>query len=76
MPSRSGRLSALVRPTISGLEGKVRRSSRATLGHVRDHACDILGFSFIDAACFTHSVFTGLLVTGISWFAYGWKVSE
>ena len=41
-----------------------------------DHAYSIIGFGLFDSAMFVHSVFTGLLVTGLSFLAFEWKVSE
>jgi hypothetical protein len=59
---------------IAGSIGRAR--SRPTLAHVRDHGYSICGFGFMSAAAFYHSPFAGLLVTGISFFIYEWKVSE
>jgi hypothetical protein len=53
-----------------------RTRSRATAGHIRDHGYTVVGFGLFDAAWFTHSLFSGLLVTGISFLAFEWKVSD
>jgi hypothetical protein len=56
--------------------GKAARSHAVPLArHVREHAYSFLGMGFVDAAAFTHSLFTGLLVTGLMWFLFEWKVS-
>lgn len=44
--------------------------------HVTDHGYSIVGLALVDAAMFTHSVFTGLLVTGLSFLAFEWKVAS
>jgi hypothetical protein len=42
--------------------------------HIADHGYSIIGLGLFDAAMFTHSVFTGLLVSGLSFLAFEWKV--
>lgn len=64
----------MVAVAIAGNVGRAR--SRPALSHVRDHGYSICAFGFISAAAFTHSVFAGLLVTGISFFVYEWKVAD
>jgi hypothetical protein len=54
----------------------LRTKTRPTLAHLRDHAYGILGLGCIDAAAFVHSVFTGLLVTGVSFLIFEWKVQQ
>lgn len=44
--------------------------------HFRDHAYSLLCIGFIDAAAYTHSLFSGLLVTGITFAVFEWKVSD
>lgn len=46
-----------------------------TVAHIREHAYTLVGFGLVDAAMFTHSLFTGLLVTGVSWIVFEWKVT-
>jgi len=59
-----------------GVAGReFRRAARPVASHLSDHAYSILGIGFIDAAAFTHSAFTGLLVTGVSFLVFEWKVS-
>jgi hypothetical protein len=53
-----------------------RSTARPIAAHLRDHIYSIIGIGFIDAAAFTHSLFTGLLVTGISFLIFEWKVSD
>jgi hypothetical protein len=43
---------------------------------MRDHAFTWLAMGCIDAACFVHSLFAGLLVTGILFFLFELKVGE
>jgi hypothetical protein len=54
----------------------VRAKARPLASHLQDHIYSILGFGLFDAACFTHSLFTGLMVTGISFLVFEFKVSE
>lgn len=44
--------------------------------HVSEHAYTIAGLGLIDGAMFVHSVFTGLLVTGLSFFVFEFKTSK
>lgn len=50
--------------------------ARPLLAHMYDHAYTIIGLGLFDAAMFVHSLFTGLLVTGISFIVFELKVSE
>lgn len=54
----------------------VRTRTRPSLKAVTDNFYDICGFGLFDAAMFVHSNFTGLMVTGISFIVFGWKVHE
>lgn len=63
----------LVAVTIAGNVG--RAQAKPTARHLREHAYSICGFVFISAAAFSHSVFSGLLVTGVLFFIYEWKVA-
>lgn len=54
----------------------LRERAKPAAKHMRDHAYSIAGIGFIDSAAFVHSLFTGLLVTGISFLVFEWKVSE
>jgi hypothetical protein len=55
---------------------EVQRHTRPIARHLREHAYSIAGLGCIDAAAFVHSAFTGLLVTGISFLIFEWKVNE
>jgi hypothetical protein len=44
------------------------------VAHLREHAYSIISFGLIDAAMFLHSEFTGLIVTGVSFAVFEWKV--
>ena len=54
----------------------LRGRAMPVVQHVREHFYSIAGIAFIDSASFVHSEFTGLLVTGISFLVFEWKVSE
>lgn len=67
---------------LAGAVAAVRATGRVLVAkatpavlHVKEHAYTIVGFGLVDAAMFTHSLFTGLLVTGVSWVVFEWKVS-
>ncbi len=54
----------------------VRARSSPISRHLADHAYTIAGFGCISAASFVHSVFTGLLTTGILLLVFEFKVGE
>ena len=56
--------------------GTARAKSRPITRHIADHLYTLAGFGCISAASFVHSVFTGLLVTGILLLVFEFKVSE
>lgn len=66
--------------TITGLGERamrgVRRRSRVTKRLVTENTFSFLAVGCVDAACFTHSVFSGLLVTGIMFVILEWKASD
>jgi hypothetical protein len=66
---RAGRLAA-------GAITLVRNRAAPVAGHLRDHFYSIVGLGLIAAAAFVHSTFTGLLVTGILFLVFEWKVSD
>ena len=47
----------------------MRVKTRITLRGLQDQAYTLLGLGCFSAAGFEHSVFTGTIVLGISWFA-------
>jgi hypothetical protein len=55
---------------------RLRRRSAPVAQHVQDHGFSWAAMGFIDAACFVHSTFTGLLVTGILLFLFELKIGE
>lgn len=55
---------------------KFRRRSAPVRQHVQDHGFSWAAMGFVDAACFVHSTFTGLLVTGILLFLFELKIGE
>jgi hypothetical protein len=69
-------LYAALSTTLSVLGPNLRATSRATRSHLQDHIYTICGLGLISAAAFVHSTFTGLLVTGIMFLVFEWKVSE
>lgn len=74
--ARLGEAGGVAAVTVARSAGRVAKSAATpAVSHIREHLYSILGFCFFDAAMFTHSLFTGLLVTGISWFVFEWKVS-
>jgi hypothetical protein len=62
--------------TLHVFGGVARAKSRATRRHLQDHAYSICGFGLISGAAFVHSLFTGLLVAGVCFLVFEWKVSE
>jgi hypothetical protein len=54
----------------------MRTKTKPAMGHLRDHAYGIAGLGCIDAAAFVHSPFVGLLVTGVSFLLFEWKVNQ
>jgi hypothetical protein len=54
----------------------VKAKATPAVSHIREHAYTIMGLGTFDAAMFYHSMFTGLLVTGISWFVFEFKASD
>lgn len=55
---------------------ELHKHARPVARHLREHLYGICGLACIDAAAFVHSTFTGLLVTGISFLLFEWKVNE
>lgn len=51
-------------------------TTRPAVNHLIDHGYTVLGLGCVDVAAFTHSMFTGFLVTGIMFLVFEWKVSE
>ncbi len=67
----------LVLGTVVGTAGSIVRSQTRPLArHLTDHFYSIAGLGCIDAAAFVHSLFAGLIVTGISFIVFEWKVGE
>jgi|HubBroStandDraft_5_1064220.scaffolds.fasta_scaffold00014_68 hypothetical protein len=54
----------------------LRKVGIPALEHLREHGYSVIGLGFVDSACFVHSLFTGLIVTGISFLVFEWKVSS
>ena len=71
-PRARKRLSGVARGYLAASRARTRPLRR----HLADHAYTLLGFGCISAASFVHSVFTGLLVTGILFLVFEFKVGE
>jgi methionine synthase I (cobalamin-dependent) len=50
--------------------------TRPALAHLREHGYSICGLGCIAGAAFVHSIFSGLLVLGILFLVFEWKVSD
>jgi hypothetical protein len=68
-PALAGRAA---RDTWSRVRGRVQSTTHS----LRDHVYTIVGFGCISAASFVHSIFTGLIVTGILFLVFEWKIGE
>lgn len=55
---------------------RMRSRSAPVRDHITDHGFSWAAMAFIDAACFVHSEFTGLLVTGILLFLFELKIGD
>lgn len=76
-PRRIKRLKELAGHVSSAAKQAIRKVSATPLArHFADNAYSLLGFGFLDVAGFVHSPFTGFIVTGVSFLAFEWKVSE
>jgi hypothetical protein len=53
-----------------------RSSAAVAASHVQEHGYFMAAMGCADAAGFTHSVFTGLIVAGASFLALEWRVSK
>lgn len=54
----------------------LRAKSKPAASQITEHAYDIIGFGLVDLAFFHFGMFWGPLITGVSFLAFGWKVSE
>lgn len=70
------RIAALAGLFLAATVTVMKTNARPAVNHLKIHAYGIIGLAFIDAAAFVHSSFTGLLVTGVSFLVFEWKVSE
>jgi hypothetical protein len=78
-PGRASRITRLIISTLLGAVAvagvNAKLAARPAVAHLAAHGYSIMGLSFIDAAAYRHSIFTGLLVTGISFLVFEWKAS-
>ncbi len=65
-----------IRTLGPGILAAAKARAVPAASHLRDHGLTICGLGCISGAAFVHSIFTGLLVSGIEFLAYEWKVSE
>jgi hypothetical protein len=65
-----------VRLVLAVILSAVTATARPAVNHLIDHGYTIAGLGCVDVAAFTHSMFTGFLVTGIMFLVFEWKVSE
>jgi hypothetical protein len=56
--------------------GVVKARSAPALRNAREHGYTLGGFGCISAASFLHSTFTGLIVTGVLFLIFEWKVGD
>lgn len=54
----------------------VKRGSRPVSSHLAENFYTMAGLSFFSAAGYVHSLFTGLIVTGVSFLVLEWRVRE
>jgi hypothetical protein len=73
---RWGRVRSNAGTLAAGAVSVIRGHTAPVVSHLRDQAYSIIGLGCISAAAFVHSVFTGLLVTGLLVLVFEWKVSE
>lgn len=73
-PSQNWR--EFAKSSISAVIQGFKTKSKPMKPILADHAFTIGGFGCISAASFVHSVFSGLLVTGILLLILEWKVSD
>lgn len=74
LASRHGAKAAVTGAAV--VVGVLRAKTAPSAVLVRDHAFNIIGYGVFDSAMFVHSVFTGLMVTGISFLVFQWQVSS
>jgi hypothetical protein len=75
-PTRLGRFRERAGSVAQTIRTQTKVRTRPLRAHLQDHAYTLVGFGSIDAACFLHSLFCGLLVGGILVLVFEWKVSD
>ncbi len=73
---RTSRLRGLMAGLGTGLLAATKSKAAPVASHLRDHGYSIAGLGCVSGAAFVHSIFSGLLVTGILFLVFEWKVSE
>lgn len=73
--SRAAAYAALI-GAVAVVGPSLRATARVSAAQLADHFYTIAGLGCISAAGFVHSTFTGLLLTGLMFIVFEWKVSE
>lgn len=76
VPSLLRRTGTALAFTMNFVLGVAGARAPATLKILQEHIWTIVGLGLFDSAMFVHSLFTGLLVTGLSFFVFEWKISN
>lgn len=75
-PARWRKLRAVAGAVTGVTLDAVKQHTRPVASQLRENLYSVMGFGCIDACAFKHSVFTGLLVTGLMFLVFEWKVSD
>lgn len=75
-PARWRKLKAVAGAVTGVVLEAAKQRAKPVAGQLRDNLYSVLGFGFIDSCAFLHSLFTGLLVTGLMFLVFEWKVSD
>jgi hypothetical protein len=73
---RYARLRRFARESAARTVRTISATGRASLSSLSDHGLSLCAMGLIDSACFVHSLFTGLLVTGILLFLFEMKIGD
>jgi len=61
---------------LAAVGAALRRPASIAAAHVQEHGYFFAAAGCADGAGFVHSVFTGLIVTAVSFLAIEWRVSR
>jgi len=73
---RAGWRGAAARLRVRRWLAHTREKASPAARHLREHGYTMTGLACLDAAAFVHSVFAGLIVTGVSFLVLEWRVRE